>query len=160
MSHLNSLLILGFFLALSFSAATLGGYFTSWNVQGWYQTELVKPAWTPSGRLISAVWIVLYTAMAFSAWLVARNRKLHEIRIPLAVFLGQLFFNVLWSFLFFGIKSPGLALLELSMLLIAVGTTIRIFLPFSKLASFLLVPYFLWVLFAGLLNFQIWRLNL
>lgn len=160
MAHLNSLLILGLFLTLSFGAAALGGYFTGWNVQGWYQTELVKPAWTPSGRLISVVWTVLYTTMAFSAWLVAKNRRLHEIRIPLAVFLGQLFFNVLWSFLFFGIKSPGLALLEICILLLAIGTTIRIFFPFSKFAAFLLTPYFLWVLFAGVLNFQIWRLNL
>lgn len=160
MSHFSSLLSLLFFVGLSFGAAALGGYFTSWNVQGWYQTELVKPAWTPSGSLISAIWTGLFTAMAISGWLVTKDRELHEIRIPLLIFLVQLFLNVLWSFLFFGIKSPGLALVELALLLFAIGATIKVFLPFSKWAAFLLIPYFCWVAFAGVLNFQIWRLNL
>ena len=160
MSYFNSLSSLILFFGLSFGAAALGGYFTSWNVHGWYQNELLKPAWTPSGASISAIWTSLFTAMAFSAWLVARNRTINEIRIPMAVFIGQLFFNVLWSFLFFGVKRPGLALIELFLLLFAIGATIKVFVPYSKWAAFLLIPYFCWVLFAGLLNFQIWRLNL
>jgi tryptophan-rich sensory protein len=146
-------------VALTLLAASVGAYFTSWNVQDWYQNDLLKPVWTPSGRVISTVWTVLFTLMACSMWLVSRRRTFEVIRLPLSIFLIQLVLNVTWSFLFFGIKSPGLAMIELIALLGAVAATIRAFYPFSPLAALLLIPYFCWIIFAGILNFQIWRLN-
>lgn len=147
------------FLAITFGAAWIGAYFTGWNVKDWYQNILLKPDWTPSGQLISGIWTLLFFLMALAMWLVSRRRNFKDYLIPLLIFLAQLFFNVLWSFLFFGIKSPGWALLDLSALLFMIGLTIMVFYPFSKFSAVLLVPYFGWVMFAGVLNLQIWRLN-
>lgn len=156
---MNDLAKLLLSIAITFGAAYLGAYFTSWNVEGWYQSALVKPEWTPSGRTIGAVWTALFSLMSISMWLVTRGKNLGQTLRPAKVFLIQLLFNVMWSFIFFGLKKPGWALLDLLVLLVAIGVTIRVFYPISKVSSVLLIPYFLWVMFAGILNFQIWKLN-
>jgi tryptophan-rich sensory protein len=71
----------------------------------------------------------------------------------------QLILNVLWSFIFFELKSPGLAFFELLMLWVAIAYTIGNFWRVSKLAAYLLMPYIAWVTFAGYLNFAIWQMN-
>ena len=159
MSYVKEFLRLTICIALCFGAAALGAYFTSWNVHGWYQDSLLKPAWTPSGRLISQVWTVLFAMMAVSVWMVSRRRDFRDILTPLSFFALQLSLNVLWSFFFFGIRSPGIALVDLLALMVALLLTIRSFYTFSKPAAAILVPYLCWLIFAGLLNFEIWRIN-
>jgi tryptophan-rich sensory protein len=75
------------------------------------------------------------------------------------IFAIQLALNVLWSFLFFALESPGLAFFELLMLWVAILYTIVNFYRVSKPAGYLLIPYILWVTFAGYLNYTIWMMN-
>jgi translocator protein len=144
-------------LLIVFLAASVGSYFTNLSVKTWYPT-LVKPSWTPSGVTIGIVWTVLYALMAIAAWIVWQygGRLLQRSFVLYAI---QLILNVGWSALFFGIRSPGLALLGIILLWIAILATLLEFQKVSQLAGFLMLPYLIWVTFAGFLNALVWRLN-
>jgi translocator protein len=141
------------------AAGVIGSVFTSSSVSNWYPT-LVKPNFTPPGWVIGLVWIVLFTLMGVSLFLVwQEGLNLPEIRKAVYIFLAQLLVNVLWSWAFFGMKSPLAGLGVIAVLWILILLTIVKFWPISREAALLLVPYILWVSFAGFLNFTIWRLN-
>jgi len=105
------------------------------------------------------VWTALYTLMAVAAWLVWRRGGWAAQRRPLALYLGQLALNALWTPLFFGLHQPGLAFAEILLLLAAIVATALAFRRVSPAVAFLLVPYLAWVSFAAFLNFTLWRLN-
>lgn len=151
------LALLGF-LAVCFVAAGFGAAVTQPNVETWY-AGLVKPAWTPPNGAFPPVWTALYTLMAVGAWLVWREVGLHRGATPLGIFSVHLLFNVGWSTLFFGLHSPGSALLELVVLWVFILATIISFWRRVPLAGLLLVPYLAWVTFAGALNAAIVWLN-
>jgi len=81
------------------------------------------------------------------------------VRIALIFFIIQFVLNILWSFVFFGLHNPGLAFAEIIILWLAILSTTLSFYRVSKEAGYLLVPYILWVSFAGYLNYMIWTLN-
>ena len=145
-------------LLIVFAIASLGGFFTGLSVESWYPA-LAKPSWTPSGTTIGTVWAILYTAMGIAAWLVWRSDGGKVRQRALAMYALQLFLNTGWSALFFGLRSPGLALIEIGFLWIAILITMAAFLQISKPAGMLIVPYLAWVGFAAVLNAVIWRLN-
>jgi benzodiazapine receptor len=151
------LALLGF-IVLSFGVASLGGYWTSLSQPEWYD-QLAKPSWTPPSWLFGPVWTALYLAMAVAAWRVWRQGGWARQRRPLMLFLVQLFLNLIWSGLFFGLRSPALGMLEIVLLWLAILLTLLAFRRADHLASWLFVPYLLWVTFAAALNFAIWRLN-
>lgn len=154
----SALTLLGF-LILCFAVGLLGGFFTSTTVRSWYPT-LVKPTWTPSGRTIGIVWNILYLLMAIAAWLVYTRAGFSKTTtLAFTLFVIQLALNLLWSVIFFGIKSPGLAFLELLVLEAFVLATLIAFFQIWFLPAVLLIPYAAWVAFAGVLNFLIWRSN-
>jgi tryptophan-rich sensory protein len=124
----------------------------------WYDS-LVKPAWTPPGVVFGPVWTVLYILMGAAAWLVWRRAGFSGATFPLSLFIAQLVLNTLWSYLFFGLKNPGLAFVEIVVLWAAILTVLAGFWRVRPLAGVLLVPYLAWVTFAAGLNLQIWRLN-
>jgi translocator protein len=159
MSKRDLLGLLGF-IVLCFAAAGLGGYWTAPSVSagGWYD-QIAKPSWTPPSWLFGPVWTALYLAMAVAGWLVWRRGGWAAYRAALALFLIQLTLNAIWSGLFFGLHSPGLAMIEILLLWIAILLTALAFFRVSRLAGWLLVPYLLWVSFASVLNFAVWRLN-
>jgi tryptophan-rich sensory protein len=97
--------------------------------------------------------------MAVAAWLVWLKAGFRAAKIALILFAIQLALNSLWSILFFGMQNPGAALIEITVLWIAIALTIFYFAKHSKLAAGLLVPYLCWVTFASFLNFTIWNLN-
>lgn len=144
--------------AVCIGAAAVGGAVTYPRIESWY-AALTKPPWTPPGWLFGPVWSVLYGSMALSAWLVWRRQGFAAAGLPLLLFAVQLFLNLMWSVLFFGLKSPGLALLDIVLLLVAIAATLVSFWRRSAAAGGLLVPYLAWVGFATALNFAIWRLN-
>ena len=78
---------------------------------------------------------------------------------PLALYVGSLLLNGAWSGLFFGMRRPDLAFYELIALWLSIAAMIIVFMPLQQTAALLLVPYLMWVTFAGALNFAIWRLN-
>jgi benzodiazapine receptor len=142
-------------IALTFCAALTGVFV---QPAGYY-AQLVKPAWAPPAWLFGPVWTLLYVAMALAAWLVWRQGGWRARRGPLALYVVHLARNALWTPVFFGLRHPGFALVEIVVLGAAIVLTGRAFRPVSRLASWLLVPYLVWVVFAAALNFAIWRLN-
>jgi len=146
-------------LALTFSAALIGSIFTSTAVTDWYAT-LNKPLFTPPDWLFGPVWTILYLLMALSAFIVwQKGFDKSAVRIALILYLFQLILNALWSVIFFGLKMPMIAFIEILLLWIAIGLTILAFARISITAFLLLLPYILWVSFAAVLNFSIWLLN-
>jgi tryptophan-rich sensory protein len=141
------------FIALVVLAALIGSAF---QPSDWY-ASLRKPPLTPPNWIFGPVWSFLYLCIAVAAWLVWRARR--GATTPLALWASQLLLNGLWSLLFFGLHRPGLALLELAILLALVVATTAAFFRVRSLAGALLVPYVLWVGFAIYLNAGIWYLN-
>ncbi len=140
-------------------AGGIGSVFTTPSINSWYR-QLTKPQIAPPNWVFAPVWITLFALMGISAFLVWRNYlNQKEIKIALGIFIGQLVLNVLWSIIFFGLHSPGAAFIEIIFLWIAIFATIISFAKISRLAAWLLIPYILWVTFAGYLNFAFWFLN-
>ena len=150
---------LALWLALCFGAALVGSLVTYPSIPTWY-AGLIKPSWTPPAWLFGPVWSILYLMMALAAWLVWRRGGLAAARLPLILFLIQLGLNVAWSFLFFGLRMPGLAFAEIVILWCAILATLIVFWRWRALAGWLFLPYLLWVTFAAGLNLALWRMNL
>ncbi len=124
----------------------------------WYRA-LAKPSWRPPDRHFGPVWSVLYISIALSGWLVWRQSGTAETGFALTVYALQLVLNGLWSTVFFGLRRPGLAFVEIVCLWLSILATIATFYPIDTIAAYLLVPYAAWVTFAAALNFRVWRLN-
>lgn len=157
----RNLLALTGWLALCLGAGVLGSALTRPALPTWY-AGLAKPAWTPPDAVFPPVWTALFVAMAVAAWLVGHRtgwRGFTRGGAPLALFGLQLALNVLWSALFFALRSPGAALAELVLLAAAIAATALVFRRYSAPAAALLLPYLAWVAYAGVLNLAIWRLN-
>jgi translocator protein len=154
----NPWLTFALFAGICFSVAAIGSVWTARSVRTWY-VPLQKPSFNPPNWAFAPVWSVLYLSMAVSAWLVWRNAGWNTPRTAFILFFVQLGFNLAWSGLFFGLHHPGLAFLDILALLATVVATAIVFRPFSEIAFWLMMPYTVWVSFASLLNFEIWRLN-
>lgn len=137
----------------------LSGFATQSSVNDWY-VSLNKPSFTPPNWLFGPVWTLLYIMMGVSAGIVWSKGFYHKwVKTGLYHFGFQLLFNALWSVVFFGFQNPFWALLVILVLMLLILGTIRWFNVVSKVAAYLLIPYFLWVCFASLLNYRIWMLN-
>ena len=99
--------------------------------------------------------------MGIAAGLVWNNIKEQnaEVKKALGFFLIQLALNAIWSYLFFGLKNPMLALIEIVLLWLMIYETYLKFIKINKTAGYLLIPYMAWVGFAAILNASIWWLN-
>jgi translocator protein len=148
-------LVLVGLIALCLLVGAVAGYATSQSIDTWYIT-LKKPSWTPPNWLFGPAWTVLYIMMAVAAWLVW---KTGNAKGALMVWAGQLALNFSWSFLFFGAQSPGLGLINIIAMWLAIAATIFAFAFHSRLAAFLMVPYLCWVSYASALNAAIYMLN-
>lgn len=164
------------------AAAALGGWFTAPAIADWY-SGINKPSWVPSGGVIGGVWTVLYILMAIALYLAWD--KNFEVKLPdsgkvrkpwnklseklymgewrnanvVLVFAVQLLLNISWSAIFFGLRQPGWAFFELLTLWVAIVYTIVNFYRVTKPAGYILLPYIIWVTFAGYLNYSIWMMN-
>jgi translocator protein len=140
-------------------AGIIGGIITATSVMDWYPT-LRKPSFTPPDWLFGPTWTVLFVIMGIAAYLVLRSGIQGKlVKISLGIFLVQLVLNLLWSIVFFGLKSPGGAMIEIVFLWLAILITAIYFFKVSMAAGWLMLPYIAWVSFAAILNFQIWRIN-
>lgn len=137
----------------------LSSFATQSSVNDWYLT-LNKPSFNPPNWIFAPVWTILYIMMGVAAGIVWA-KGFHHIWVKTALyhFGFQLLFNSLWSIVFFGFKNPFWALLIILILLILILLTIKWFKVVSKTAAYLLIPYFLWVCFATMLNYRIWEMN-
>jgi benzodiazapine receptor len=150
-------LIFSIFLCLF--AGFIGSYFTTPAIPTWFAT-LQKPSFAPPNWVFAPVWTSLYILMGISLFLVwQKGREDKTVKAAIYLFAGQLVLNALWSFVFFGLRSPLLGLIEIIILWIAILATILSFMKISRTAAYLLIPYILWVSFASIVNFSIWSLN-
>jgi translocator protein len=145
-------------IILAQSAGIIGSFFTASSVATWYST-LTKPLWNPPSWLFAPVWIALYALMGLAAHLVWQNRTVPGAKWALTFYLIQLILNALWSIIFFGMKNPELAFIEIIILLVFIIITTILFWRINYIAGALMIPYILWVSFATFLNFTIWKLN-
>jgi translocator protein len=155
----NLLIALAAFVALIFSAAAAGSAFTARSLGSWYPT-LLKPPGNPPASYFGAVWTVLYSLMTISAWNVWRaGDGWTDASAAITVFLIQLAFNAAWPAIFFALRSPRWALLEIVLLWALVLATVILFWRISTFSGALLLPYLAWVSYATYWNARIWRLN-
>lgn len=138
----------------------LSSLFTREGVETWY-TTIQKPSFNPPNEVFAPVWSALYVIMGVAAGLVwNRIEQQHDVvKKALTFFWIQLALNALWSYLFFGLHNPLLALIEIVLLWLMIYETFVQFNKVYKIASYLLLPYLAWVTFATVLNASIWWLN-
>jgi tryptophan-rich sensory protein len=137
----------------------LSGMVTRDSITTWYPT-LVKPVFNPPNWIFGPIWSLLYIMMGIAAGLIwTSNFEEKIVKKALGFFAIQLALNALWSYLFFGLHNPLLALIEIIILWLLIFETYNQFRKINKTASYLLLPYLAWVSFATVLNFSIWWLN-
>ena len=146
----------GSLLILAMLVAAVAAFSAQFDPGDWY-AQLDKPSWNPPDWVFAPVWTLIYIAIAIAGWLIWRAIGLAHFVLP--IWGLQLVLNALWSALFFGWHRPGLALLDLILLLILIVAFVVLARRRSVLASLLFVPYAVWVAFAGVLNLVIWRVN-
>jgi tryptophan-rich sensory protein len=127
-------------------------------MNSWYEA-LNKPPLTPPNWIFSPVWTVLYVMIAVSIILYYRTPSKQHPIMTTAVLLIHLLTNIIWTFLFFRLKSPGSALIDIIILDISLIFLILWFWKARPSAGILLIPYLLWILFATYLNFAFYVLN-
>jgi benzodiazapine receptor len=157
--RINNFFKLVIAIVVSELAGIIGSVFTISAIPTWYAT-LVKPALNPPAWVFGPVWTTLYALMGVATFLVwKKGWEKKEVKTALGIFGIQLVLNTLWSVIFFGLHSPGAALVDIIFLWLAILATIIAFAKISRPAAWLLVPYILWVSFAAYLNYAIWMLN-
>lgn len=138
-------------------AGIIGTPFTVSAIPDWY-AFLNKPFFSPPNFLFGPVWTALYFLMGVSLYLIWTSKNKFK-KNALRIFFIQLSLNAVWSIIFFGLKNPSLALADIIALWITITLTIKAFYKISRPASYLLIPYILWVSFAFFLNLFIVILN-
>ena len=143
--------------AVCFVAAAIGSVATL-QAQTFY-VQLARPDWAPPPNVFGPVWSLLYGLMAWAAWSVWRERGFAAARGALILFLVQLAFNALWSWLFFAWHKGAGSFADIVLLWVLIVATVVAFWRIKPLAGALLLPYLAWVSFATALNYSVWQLN-
>ena|ERR1700712_5032697 len=140
-------------------AGVLGSAATLPNIPTWYEA-LQKPPLTPPNTVFGPTWTVLYLLMAVAIWRVlSRPGERPGRGAAITAHFVQLVLNAAWSWAFFALHNPALGLGVIVALLVAIVTTIRLFVRIDLAAAGLLAPYLAWVAFAAYLNAGIWWFN-
>ena len=142
-------------LLTTFIASGIGSVTVTSFKEPWY-SEIILPSFNPPSWVFGPVWTTLYIFMSvavWSAWKKTLNKKI------LLVYFIHLFFNAIWSIIFFGFHKIGLALIDLIIILAFIIILMKIYLKENKFSFYLMVPYFLWSGYALILNTSIFFLN-
>lgn len=145
-------------LAVFLALVVLVSFWGSRFLPGEWYAGLAKPSWNPPSWVFGPVWSALYVLMAVAAWQIWNSEHPRRV-IAVAAWLIQLVFNGAWSWIFFGLHRPGIAMLELAGLIVLVAVTIRLFQGIRPVSAALMLPYLAWIVFAFALNVTLWRLN-
>lgn len=178
--RINNFFKLVIAIVVSELAGVIGSVFTTPAIAdpsagsglSWY-ASIIKPDFNPPAWVFGPVWTTLFVLMGVAAFLIWREyskddkKRGRQIKIALGIFIGQLILNTLWSIIFFGsttltingLNNIGIAFIEIIFLWLTILATIIAFAKISRVAMWLLIPYILWVSFAGFLNYSIWQLN-
>ena len=147
-----------FWIAVSEGVGALSG-FLSRNGMQLYSTAINKPPLSPPGWLFPVVWSILYVLMGISSYLITESGKPARSKTALTVYGVQLFFNFMWSIIFFNFEAYLFAFIWLIALLVLIIVNTYLFYQIDRRAGLLFIPYIIWVTFAGYLNFGIFLLN-
>jgi benzodiazapine receptor len=139
-------------------AGFIGSIATFPAIPAWY-SGLTKPWFSPPNWVFGPVWTLLYALMGSSLYLVIKNGMNPKNLRGFYFFGVQLSLNILWSIIFFALKSPFFAFIEILFLMASIILTMAEFRKVDKNAFYLLLPYLAWVIFASALNFWVWELN-
>lgn len=136
----------------------LGARATSQGMN-WYQRMNI-PAWTPPGKLISLIWLTIYSLTTIAA-LIFYNTFEHDFRFwfILIIFIANALFNGLWSWIFFRWRQVSLAIFDAFLMFFTVLLLMVLVRSVNQWVSVLLAPYAVWAAFVTYLNFEVWRLN-
>ena len=151
-------------IALVVTTCLVIGYLSSLvtkeSIISWYPT-INKPVFNPPNWIFAPVWTILYVMMGVAGGMIWNKLETDQENVKKAFtfFIIQLGFNALWSYLFFGLHNPFLALIEIILLWLMIFETYNQFKKIDKIAAYLLLPYLAWVSFATILNASIWWLN-
>ena len=151
----NKYLSLVVILLITFIAPVIGSHTTTAFKEPWY-SEIVLPSFNPPSWVFGPVWTTLYVLMSVAIWRIWINYYDNKI---LNLYFLHLFFNAIWSIIFFGFHQIGLALLDLVIIILFIVLLMKIYYLKDKISFSLMVPYFLWSGYALVLNFNIFILN-
>ena len=151
----NKYLSLVIIVLITFLASAIGGVVTSIYKEPWY-SQIIQPSFSPPQWIFGPVWTTLYILMSIAIWFHWINFKNKK---TLIIYLVHIFFNSIWSVIFFGFHQILLALLNLLIILFFIVWLMRIFYKTNKLSFLLMIPYLLWSSYALLLNGSIFYLN-
>ena len=151
----NKYLSLGLILLVTFVASGIGGFVTSSFKEPWY-SEIILPSFNPPSWVFGPVWTTLYIFMSVAAWFAWKKTSDKKI---LQIYFIHLFFNSIWSVIFFGFHQIFIALIDLVIILIFIIWLMRIYYHVNRISFLLMIPYLLWSSYALILNATISYLN-
>ena len=144
-----------FIVLITFSASAMGGFVTASFKEPWY-SQIIQPSFSPPSWVFGPVWTTLYFLMSLAIWLFWINFKNKKV---LYIYLVHIFFNSIWSIIFFGFHQIFLAFLNLIIILIFIIWLMNIYYKTYRLSFLLMLPYLLWSTYALILNGSIFYLN-
>ena len=151
--------VLALFAIACILAGSSGSFFTYPNIATWY-ASLEKPFFTPPNWMFGPAWTTLFVLMGISIYLVWEKTGFRKDgRMALYLFVFQFALNILWSFLFFGLRSPLLGIADIVPLWLSILACVVVFGRIRRWAGYFMVPYLAWVTFATALNVSVWLLN-
>jgi translocator protein len=154
----RSMLTLVLIILFTDAVGALSGYLGMSDPESY--NSLIKPVFAPPPWVYIIVWPILYFFMSFAVYRICMLGKQGEyINKAIKLYLFQLLLNFIWTIIFFRFRLIGLAFIELMLLLVFVLLTTFEFFRLNKLAGLIMIPYILWVSFAGVLNYAFWMLN-
>lgn len=145
-------------ILLPIALGAIAGMFTSQSVPEWYAT-LNRPSFNPPNWIFGPVWTTLYIIMGISLFLIWKQDVSKKRNFAILIFMIQLILNFGWSFIFFYFNMIGIALLEIVLLWFSIITMLVLFYKIKPIASYINIPYLLWVTFATVLNASYYLLN-
>ena len=151
----NKYLSLGLILIITFLASGIGSFVTSSFKEPWY-SEILLPSFNPPSWVFGPVWTTLYIFMSIAAWSALKQTSDKKI---LQIYFIHLFFNSMWSVIFFGFHQIFVALIDLGIILIFIIWLMRIYYHVNRISFLLMIPYLLWSSYALILNGTIFYLN-
>ena len=144
-------------LAIPLIVGAVAGFLTNSDVNEFMATAK-QPFFSPPGWVFPVVWTILYALMGFAAYVIENTSSPRKSR-ALTIYYIQLFFNFVWSFIFFSVGNYLFAFVWIIILWLLIIATILEFKMIKNRAAYILIPYLIWVTFAAVLNFSVYLLN-
>lgn len=146
-------------LAVGYASSVISNLIAGIDISTYY-TQLIKPSFAPVGFVFPIVWTILYILMGISSYLIIKNGcELAKVKDAMFFYWLQLALNFIWSILFFGLDLRLTAMVDLVILLLVVVNMTLKFAKINKKAAYLNIPYIIWLIYAGFLNYFIWIIN-